>query len=96
MEEDIRWPGALPSYAILTTTPNSDVREIHDRMPLVLTAERFQPWLDPAAGSDVLAEILRATAEGFLHPREVSRMVNSPKNDGPECLEGPDDERHDD
>ena len=30
---------------VLTTAPNETVKDIHDRMPLVLTHEQVRPWL---------------------------------------------------
>lgn len=35
-------------FLILTTAPNASVREIHDRMPLVLPREQIRPWLTDA------------------------------------------------
>ena len=42
-------------YCILTTKANGSVRDIHPRMPLVLTKEQVVPWLNqPAATADFL------------------------------------------
>lgn len=32
-------------FVILTTQPNASVRDIHNRMPLILTREQVRPWL---------------------------------------------------
>ena len=32
-------------FTIITTVPNSSVSSVHDRMPLVLTPEEIQPWI---------------------------------------------------
>lgn len=32
-------------FVVLTTVPNETVRDIHDRMPLILTHEQVRPWL---------------------------------------------------
>lgn len=32
-------------FTITTTAPNSSVSSVHDRMPLVLTPEEIQPWI---------------------------------------------------
>lgn len=32
-------------FVILTTAPNETVKDIHDRMPLILTHEQVRPWL---------------------------------------------------
>ena len=45
----------FPCYTILTTAPNSSMRPIHDRMPVVLTRDKLRPWLeDPSTSSDIL------------------------------------------
>ncbi len=40
---DVR--GGTPCYVILTTAANDSMREIHDRMPLILEKEQIEPWL---------------------------------------------------
>ena len=40
---DVR--GGVPCFCILTTAPNDSMREVHDRMPLVLEREQVEPWL---------------------------------------------------
>ena len=32
-------------FVVLTTAPNETVRDIHNRMPLILTHEQVRPWL---------------------------------------------------
>lgn len=34
-----------PCYSILTTVANDSMREVHDRMPLVLEKTQIEPWL---------------------------------------------------
>ena len=42
-------------YCILTTAANESMRPIHDRMPLVLTTDQYQEWLED---NDASASIL--------------------------------------
>ena len=35
-----------PAVVILTTEPNPVVAEVHDRMPVVITPDRYRTWLD--------------------------------------------------
>lgn len=45
----------LPCYTILTTAANASMRQVHDRMPVVLTHSTLRPWLeDPSAAADIL------------------------------------------
>ena len=47
---DVR--GGVPCYCILTTAANESMREVHDRMPLVLTREQLDPWLYDAKATE--------------------------------------------
>lgn len=76
------------SCNIITTEPNGLVKQIHNRMPVVLPKEAYQLWLapeekDPSELQGLLAPF--PAAEMMAYP--VSRTVNSPANDGPECVE---------
>lgn len=77
----------LVSCTIVTTEPTEVVRPIHDRMPLVLSVEAREQWLDPQADEEILADISRRPDGEALQARAVSTAVNSPAVDGPECVE---------
>lgn len=36
----------IPAYTILTTSANSKIRPIHNRMPVILNSDREKDWLD--------------------------------------------------
>ena len=45
----------MPSFSIITTMPNKDVKLIHERMPLLLSKDAQKEWLVPDADvQDVL------------------------------------------
>jgi putative SOS response-associated peptidase YedK len=77
----------LESCALLTTEPNELMRPIHDRMPVLLPHESWDPWLDPAV-SDVerLRALLRPAPADTMEAIPVSRRVNDPRNDDAACL----------
>src|SRR5262245_19578160 len=79
------WQGAdgedLLSCAILTTAANELVRPVHERMPVILDAGAFDRWL--SAGG---VELLRPYPAAGLVCSRVSPLVNSPRNDSPQCL----------
>ncbi len=77
----------VPAVAILTCPPNRVVAEIHDRMPVVLGREAWERWLDPHATAADLAGLLVPCPDDTLLVRPASRLVNDPRNDGPEVLE---------
>ena len=78
----------VPSCTILTTEANDLLRPIHDRMPVILSRDSEDFWLDrgendPAA----LADVLKPYPANAMDAYEVSSLVNSPVNDGPEVIE---------
>lgn len=76
----------LLSCTIITTDAAGPLAEIHDRMPLTISAEDFDRWLDPDAPID--EGLLRGHGDlDRIEVREVSRLVNSVRNNGPELIE---------
>jgi putative SOS response-associated peptidase YedK len=78
----------IETCTILTTTANEVVAPLHERMPVILPPEHFDAWLKPGD----------ADAEGFMplmvpYPSDdmiavpANPICNSPKYDGPECLQ---------
>ncbi len=77
----------IQSTAILTTKANKLVRRVHDRMPVILKRESFARWLDPGnEDAASLAPLLCAYPPEEMASLAVSRAVNNPRNDSPECL----------
>jgi putative SOS response-associated peptidase YedK len=75
------------SCTILTAAANDDVAPLHDRMPVVIDPADFDRWLDPEYQRvEGLTPLLRPYPAEALEAVAVSARVNSPKNDGPECL----------
>jgi putative SOS response-associated peptidase YedK len=44
----------IKSCAIVITDANEFVAEMHDRMPVILEADQFDPWLSGRAGIELL------------------------------------------
>ena len=73
---------------VLTTTAEDSLGQIHDRMPLMLSPERYDAWLDPRQNSkDDLLALLEPAAPGRLEAYPVSAMVSNVKNNGPELVD---------
>ncbi len=86
-----RWRDAdgatVDSYTILTTRPNELVAGLHDRMPVILPPEVHDEWLAPAEiERDRLEALLAPHPPAGMETYPVSRRVNSPANDDPECV----------
>lgn len=76
----------IESCSIITTTPNELVADIHDRMPVILTEENYDLWLDPGMQqAETVGELLRPFDARRMRRYEVSTRVNLVSNDGPEC-----------
>lgn len=75
------------SFSILTTSANEFMREIHDRMPVILERSTESIWLDPdVCDRKVLEEVLKTYPGSPLEAVEVSTLVNSTKNNSPDLL----------
>ena len=81
----------VESCTIITTSPNDLVREIHNRMPVIMPREHEEIWLDAHAEHEALKEILKPYDASLMNAHPVSTRVNSPRNDSPDILEEPDD-----
>ena len=78
---------AILSCTIITTTPNALMGKIHDRMPVILKPEAYPLWLDPAEQTpDKLGRLLKPYPASHMAVFPVSRLVNDPKNDSPDCI----------
>jgi putative SOS response-associated peptidase YedK len=76
----------LLSCTIITTDAVGPLAEIHDRMPLMLDERDWDRWLDPDSALDPELLTLRADVS-HLEIREISTLVNSVRNNGPELIE---------
>jgi len=77
----------VTSFAILTTEAKGDLREIHDREPLVLSPEAATEWIRPdLPAADVAAISQLAPPSGNFSWHAVSARVNNTKNDGAELM----------
>lgn len=82
---------AVETFAILTTTPNTLVATVHDRMPLILPRESFAAWLDPdAKDAAALEPLLRPFPADGMTATPLSPFVNNVRNEGPGCWQAAD------
>jgi len=82
-------PGEEPLYSctIITTVPNSLMKPIHNRMPMILSRDAESVWLDPKfTDTGELRELLLPYSASDMTAYQVSPMVNSPRNDDPTCI----------
>jgi putative SOS response-associated peptidase YedK len=72
---------SITSCAIITTRPNDLVAAIHDRMPVILSPQSQERWLDPEAQPDDLSAVLSPYPATEMKSFAVSSEVNRPQND---------------
>jgi len=75
----------LRTVAILTTAANSDLAEVHHRMPVVIDPDDFALWLGESGKG--AARLMTAAPLGHFENYRVNTMVNGTKAQGPELLD---------
>ncbi len=79
--------GELHTCTILTCEPNDLVRDVHNRMPVMLDEKARWTWLKPDADQSVLRALMAPFPAEAMKCFPVSRAVNLPENDRPEVVE---------
>jgi putative SOS response-associated peptidase YedK len=74
------------SCAIITTSANKLVGEIHDRMPVILNQVDQKVWLNQVSDTIALKALLKPYPETEMEAYEVSSIVNNAANDVVECI----------
>ena len=78
----------LMTCTIITTEATDTAGRVHPRMPLALTENHYDAWLDPAHhDADELRALLGQPANGHLDARPVSTAVNNVRNNGRHLLD---------
>jgi putative SOS response-associated peptidase YedK len=77
----------LRTCTIVTTEANATLRDIHDRMPVILPDQRAEEaWLDHGTPAPALGELLAPLPDPLTHRRAVGPAVSDARYDGPDCL----------
>ncbi|MBC6934351.1 MAG: SOS response-associated peptidase [Chloroflexi bacterium] len=72
---------------ILTTDANDFMQPIHNRMPVILRRDDYDLWLSPdEPPSAALQALMKPYDPAPMRAYEVSKMVNRPGNDTPDCI----------
>ncbi len=79
--------GVVTSCAIITTAANELMQAFHHRMPVILPKETHKVWLDPTREDlDELVALLQPYPADKMIAYPVSPLVNSIRNNSPECI----------
>lgn len=76
----------LTTCAIITTTANELVGELHDRMPVISCPDSYEVWLDPKSTFASLKQLLAPHPASAMKLCPVSYAVNYPENDNTELV----------
>lgn len=79
----------IESCTVLTTSPNAMVKQIHDRMPVILAPDHYPLWLsaEPSAREALLDICRQPYAAEDMEAFPVSSRVNNPQYDSPDLRE---------
>lgn len=77
----------LYSCTIITTASTDLMKPIHDRMPVILTPEHYERWLDKTADADEAFRLLEDHAYAEMTATPVSDWANNPRHDDVRCIE---------
>jgi putative SOS response-associated peptidase YedK len=77
----------VPSLGIITTAANNFMRHLHQRMPLILSPDTFDPWLDPSLQDIIaLSGLLAEIKDPKLQCHRVSPAVNKAANNSEDLI----------
>lgn len=80
------WRDELLTFTIATRAARGELREIHDREPVVLRHEDVDDWLNPAMRDRAGVQEILDRPRPELVAHQVSTMVNTPRNNTPELV----------
>jgi putative SOS response-associated peptidase YedK len=77
----------IDSCAIITTEPNELMEGIHDRMPVILSPDDYELWLEPDFhGQGKLLAMLKPYPTEDMEAFPVGTAVNNSRNEAIECI----------
>lgn len=76
------------TFAIITSSPNTSLSDLHDRMPVIVPDDAWPRWLSSSdADPGELLGLLEPDETVPLEIYAVRRLVNDVRQDGPELIE---------
>ncbi|MEA2049774.1 MAG: SOS response-associated peptidase [Campylobacterota bacterium] len=74
------------STSLITMEPNSKIKPIHKRMPVILDKKDWKKWLNTNSTIGELNNLFQIYPDKQIDIQKVSKAVNSVKNDSKECI----------
>jgi putative SOS response-associated peptidase YedK len=72
--DNVTKPSTVETFTIITTEANDQVRELHDRMPVILAKQDYETWLNPSAKALQLLELLKPFTDQSLVPTPMDPL----------------------
>lgn len=77
----------ISTCTIITTEPNELMKPIHNQMAVIISKAQEALWLDPVIQDErLLLSVLKPYDSREMEAYDVSQIVNSPRNNSPECI----------
>ncbi len=77
--------GPIETFTVLTTHANALMKDLHERMPVIIPDEAIERWLNPATPD--IRDLLTPYTADDLEAVPVSDYVNDATHEGPQCIE---------
>ncbi|MFL5728384.1 MAG: SOS response-associated peptidase [Cytophagaceae bacterium] len=77
----------INTYTIITTTANSVVREINERMPVILPKDLERTWLQKDLKDQDITDLLKPYDSSKMTWYKAHRSVNKEDHDSLECIQ---------
>jgi len=75
------------AFCLVTTTPNSLLQPIHDRMPVILGPNSGPAWLgDAPLDPNQLNRLCRPLPSEMMHSHRVDSKMNNSRYQAPDCV----------
>lgn len=78
----------IRAYAIITTSPNDVMKDIHNRMPVILEKSDEDDWLNPDnVEVENMVKYLKPFSHNDLEAFPISTRINSPTFNSPDAVQ---------
>lgn len=74
----------FPTYTIITTSSNALLKDVHDRMPVILDPDQYERWLDRSVND---TEMLRTLLDPYDPEVMIVYPVTNKSEESPEMIE---------
>ena len=74
------------TFMVFSTVAHHDIKQIHDRMPVILDRQRETTWLNPKASEQEINDAITQPFSGQFELYTVSPRINESSQDVPSLI----------